>query len=427
MAALEGAIDALAVDSEPTAALTLLDTLARAPTAAALVVAALQDEHADEYGFKENHDLKALRLVHPQLRNAVGEGMTKLEVRFAPADAARPPTARRWPRLEELTLASLELADLKALGGETWSHLRSLCICYTGGSPDFDKTFARSLVAALRRTPALRELELRDVELSDDAAAALFRASSAEDAPQLRALTLDEVDARDGARAGRDRLAARGARPALESQIGRRRRRGARRRAELCHPSPQFGALQPRRGRLPRRGECALAARGAGPFGQRLERRRRWARARGALARAPAPPGCGQLPPQRGRLKALVEAAWPALILLSAGGADVAFFGTDALRAAAFAGFPSLEELDLARVRLREAGAALLASRRWPRLKMLKLTRARLGEAGVTALARGAWPALEVLDLSGNGVGALALEDARRWAPALTTLYHGYH
>jgi len=82
MAALEGAINALAVDSDPAEALTLLDALARAPAAAALVVAALEQD-----------DRKALRLAHPQLRDAVGEATTKLTIYFESlTDVARPPT-----------------------------------------------------------------------------------------------------------------------------------------------------------------------------------------------------------------------------------------------------------------------------------------------------------------------------------------------
>ena len=121
--------------------------------------------------------------------------------------------------------------------------------------------------------------------------------------------------------------------------------------------------------------------------------------------------------------EALVEAAWPAMTSLSAADAGVAHDSPHVLGAAAFAGFPALEELDLSFVRVGEAGAALLASRRWARLKKLTLRSTVLGAAGVAALARGAWPALEVLDLSANGLGApMALEDARRWAPALVEL-----
>jgi hypothetical protein len=65
----------------------LLDTLARVPAAAALVLAELDYE-----------DRQSLRLAHPQLRDAVGEAMTTLEADFWVVDA-RPPTASRWPRL----------------------------------------------------------------------------------------------------------------------------------------------------------------------------------------------------------------------------------------------------------------------------------------------------------------------------------------
>ena len=60
---------------------TLLDTLARAPAAAALVVGALE----------EVDDREALRLACTQMRDAVGEAETKLGIirhSAAPADAA---------------------------------------------------------------------------------------------------------------------------------------------------------------------------------------------------------------------------------------------------------------------------------------------------------------------------------------------------
>jgi hypothetical protein len=125
--------------------------------------------------------------------------------------------------------------------------------------------------------------------------------------------------------------------------------------------------------------------------------------------------------------KALVEAAWLALTSLSAAHAEVAFDGPHALGAAAVTGFPALEELVLIGVKLREAGARLLATRRWARLEFLDLYGCALGDAGLAALARGAWPALERLELRGNGFSAPpTLEDARRTAPALEELLvHG--
>ena len=71
--------------------------------------------------------------------------------------------------------------------------------------------------------------------------------------------------------------------------------------------------------------------------------------------------------------KALVEASWPALASFDAETAVVTPDYPLALGAAAFAGFPALEELAMPRVILDEAGAALLLSRRWPRLKKLDL------------------------------------------------------
>ena len=99
-------------------ALTLLDALARAPAAAALVVAALNTQ-----------ERKALRLVHTQLRDAVGEATTKLEViAHGEGGAARPPTPAHWPRLKELRVSGPDSAALEALGVGTWDRLRALSI-----------------------------------------------------------------------------------------------------------------------------------------------------------------------------------------------------------------------------------------------------------------------------------------------------------
>ncbi len=122
--------------------------------------------------------------------------------------------------------------------------------------------------------------------------------------------------------------------------------------------------------------------------------------------------------------KVLAEAAWPALTRLSARGAALAFDGPHALGAAAFAGFPALEEPHLPSVALGEAGAALLARRRWPRLRELILFRASLDAAGLAELARAEWPTLDRLNPRWNDFGAPpTLEDARRWASALVELH----
>ncbi len=95
-----------------------------------------------------------------------------------------------------------------------------------------------------------------------------------------------------------------------------------------------------------------------------------------------------ELEPCAAGFEALVEAAWPALTSFSATlmgrwedeaeewdrwTLESSAGGADALGAAAFAGPPALEVLDLSGVALGEAGAALLASRRWTRLSMLFL------------------------------------------------------
>ena len=411
MAAPEGTINALAVDSEPAEALTLLDALARAPAAAPLFAAIDQLE-----------DRKALRLVHAQLRDAVGEATTKLKVDLRVAAAARPPTARRWPRLEELTVRSPDSAALAALGADTWRVLHSLRLADPRQA--LDAPLAGALAAALRRMPALRALEMRSVLLPDEAAQELFRASHAEAAPQLRALHIWSADLSPAA-AGL--LAATGW-PLEELDLGGNADLGAAGAAALA-AAPSFAIR--RLGLWSRLDAASLLILANAPWP--LEELDLWgndfstAAAGPALAALSRHTGLRRLGVRRlsaASFKALVEAAWPALTSLSTYAAKVAFDGPHALGAAAFTGFPALEELDLSEVALGEVGAALLASRRWTRLRKLELRRTQLGDAGLAALARGEWPALEVLDLCLNSLGAprLTLTDARRWAPALVEL-----
>ena len=182
MSALESMIEALTVDSEPAeGAPTLLDALAHAPAAAALVVAALDKE-----------ERKALRRAHPQLRDAVGEATTRLFANLVAARRAaflaRAPTPRRWPRLEELTVCPPGVAAFEALALETWGSLRALRLIQPWRG-ELATPSARALAAALRRMPALRSLGLEDnVTLPDASAAELFGAEGA--APGLRALNI---------------------------------------------------------------------------------------------------------------------------------------------------------------------------------------------------------------------------------------------
>ena len=383
---------------------TLLGALARAPAAAALVVAALKRANR-----------KALRLVHSELRDAVDEATSWMKVDLQGAAAPRPPTARRWPRLEELRILGPDLAALEALGSATWRALRSLRLngrtsiqpCTT----DLDVPAARSLAAALRRMPVLCALELECMVLSEAVAGEMFRASSAEAAPQLRALTvsnaglapaaasaltatrwqLEELDLRFNSNVGAAGVAALVAAPTFALRRLNLGACGLDAAAllslantpwpleELDVSSNDFSAAAAGR---------ALAA---------LSRQR-------GLRKL----GVGKCHLSAAGFKALVEAAWPALTHLKAGGADVDFEGPLALGAAAFAGFPALEELDLSYVELREAGAALLASRRWPRLRKLNLASAVVGDAGLLALGSWELAALEELYLDGSGLGALS-------------------
>jgi hypothetical protein len=388
---------------------TLVDALALAP-AAARVLAALGPE-----------DRKNLRLAHTSLRDAVGEATTKLEANFMRA-AARPPTARRWPRLVELAIFEPDLAALGALGSEMWHSLRSLWFC---AGLDFLEPSARALAAALRRMPALRALKLQSIIL-DEAAAALFRSKNA---PRLRAITVTGVDL---APAAVRALAATGWR-LEELDLRMTRTLGAAGVAALV-AAPAFAIRRLNLARC-KLDAAALLALADAPWPlEELDFSHNdvsAAAAGPALAALSRHAGLRKLNFDSCRLsaaafKALVEASWPALTSLHANFAKAEFAGPHALGAAAFAGFPALEELDLQWVELRDAGARLLAGGRWARLVKLDLHDAQLGDAGLAALARGEWPALQVLNVRSrrNAISAPpTLEGARRWAPALVTLH----
>jgi hypothetical protein len=114
------------------------------------------------------------------------------------------------------------------------------------------------------------------------------------------------------------------------------------------------------------------------------------------------------------------------LTIFTVAQAVAAFEGPSTLGAAAFAGFPQLEELTLMMMPLRAPGAQLLASRRWPRLWKLSLRHSHVRVASDAALARGHWPALEVLNLRQIGPRSmrtpLSIEDVWRLAPTLRVL-----
>ena len=392
----------------------LLDALARAPAAAALVVAALD----------QLEDRKALRLVHTQLQDAVGEATTTLEVDFAVPDPARTPTPRRWPRLEALTMRGPDLAALEALGAETWDRLRAVNIGVPNSPTALDAPAARALAAALRRMPALRALGLWTEPISDEEAAELFGAEGA--APGLRRLAIHGAELMQAAAGA---LAATGW-PLEELEL-RNNNHITVAGLEALGAAPTL-ALR----RLVLTG-CVLNS----DHLLNIANAPRWpleeldlscnnysaAGVGHALAALSQHAGLRKLDLgickiNAAAFKALVEAVWPALTLLSAHRAKAAFDGPHALGAAAFAGFPALEELQLAGVKLGEAGAALLASRRWARLQTLNLDRCWIYDAGLAALVRAAWPALAWLRLRDNGLTAQALWDARRRAPALVSV-----
>ena len=391
------------------------------------------------------------------------------------APPARPPTARRWPALRDLTLAGPGLVDsLRALGAEPWPRLMTLCI---GTSPvtescKFGAPGARALAAASPRLAALTELELR---------------------VPISAAELEEV--------------LRGEWSALESLSVYEFYGGC---GAALPPAPALAA-QPRmrdltlcmRGGWEAEGAMArwVAARGwpledlsidvsdAGTIAalvaapnlalQSLQVYRADAAALCAAAAAPWPLESLEFTfyatPSAAAFRALARAAWPELIGFSAyvedlrpnsdedsgdeGEAldDAAFalcpkmeglhlscvpvgatgvqalttrlckslqylslvraqLDNDALAPLSLVAWPALESLDLSRNKLTDAAMAALARGSWPALANLNLSINMLSDAALAALARGAWPALERLNLSSN-----KLSDAELAAAACNT------
>ena len=307
------------------------------------------------------------------------------------------------------------MALLEALGAETWGRLRTLGVGDEGGRSAtiaLNPPAARALAAALRRVPALRALELRRVTLSDEAAAELFPASSADAVPLLRTLAvvkagltpaaarmlaatcwrLEALDLTSNPRLGAAGLAALLAAPTF-----------ALRRLDLVACDLDVSTLLSLANAPWPLEELDLSfndfrGAAAGPALAALSRHRGLRRLKLSNCSLNA-----------AGFKALVEATWPALTSLFASWAGVAFVGPHALGAAAFAGFPALEELALLSMELGEQGAALLASRRWACLRKLNLNACLLGDASIAALSRGMWPALQVLYLRGNYLHAAGL------------------
>ena len=451
----------LALAHPPAPAPSLLDVVARAPGAAALIVVAL--------GPKER---KALRLAHSSLLNAVAEATKKLTVTLqiesataaaAAGAAARPPTALRWPRLESLTLAGRlwSASDLDALGTARWERLEELCIlCNTQVpvpgevpprlEPDGVKARSarvRTLAAAVARMPALRRLRLGRFFSSEEGARLRF---GGDILPRLEELSIAAISAcapalaeawRDmpllralhfTSEAGDDQLS-----PVLTWNLAELPRAVAASGVRLEELTAAF---------LDDAGFAALA--GAPSFALRSLRLAHWSIGPAGLrtlAAAPWPlrelvladcytpgesvsfldlahlPGLERLIVKgcyfTDTYESLLCANLPSLTYLHFDQPESDEFPYGALsHADLFAGFPNLEVLELVNLRLRSRAARLLASRGWLRLRELCME-ARDGE--LAKLARGAcrWPALQRLALYG---AKTSLKKVRRWAPRVT-------
>ena len=441
---------------------TLLEVLVRVPAAAEVILA--------RGGALSLEDRKALRLVHPELREAVSAEIRELKAKQEDgAPAPPPPTARLWPALRELTLVvappGLEAA-LRALGAATWSSLGELTLKQTDGyfvaAFDVGVPAARALAAAALSMPALATLHLGDPFLGEGAIKEVFARAGLW--PRLAYLDVGQycdvvgMSDYDGPRHSLQWEAAPGP--------GRRRRGAAKassaeslrllaatrlRVDELwisaagedgelggfaAAPAFTLRTLKLTRCRLDAAGLCDLAAADWPLEELTLEHcnlDRTDSPALVALARHAGLRRLCLVETSLGvhKFRALVAAPWPALRFISAnllddGNCDDGNYDDDgnslcALDGASFAAMPRLEELRLTSLPVGAEGAALLARRRWPRLTTLILGNVDLDAAALAALARGAWPALKFLYLPHGEFDSrlLTLAAARAWAPAL--------
>ncbi len=141
----------------------LLDALARAPAAAALVVAALKTS------WYWGNDFRALRLAHPQLR----DGSTRRRPSCVPTSKAPTPRASRrrgaGRASEVLCVSGLKSAALEALLSEPWSRLRTLELPIEDGRVQqasladnlFNSDAAGPVLTALSQRSRLRVLDVR--------------------------------------------------------------------------------------------------------------------------------------------------------------------------------------------------------------------------------------------------------------------------
>jgi hypothetical protein len=327
--------------------------------------------------------------VHSEIRDAASEATKKLTtVPEVPRNVARPPTARRWPRLEDLRIYEPDSAAIEALGAETWGvlYIFWLSYSYEPQKPALDATSVRAVAAVLRRMPALRTLKFSNAAISYAAAGELFGA-----APRVDELLI--VNAQLTLAAMRVLAATKWRLEALN--MGYNRMGGARLTTLLAAPTFAIRRLSLRNCELDAADLLAIANApglleelvlsledfGADAAGPALAALSRHVGLRKLVVRKCSITVAG--------FKALVEAGWPALTYLDAGGARLTFYGTHAPSAAAYARFPALEELHLFGTLVGLAGRRLLTSRRWTHLRKLDLTSGQIGDVGVTALERG--------------------------------------
>lgn len=408
-----------------------------------LSLASARDAVAHILTMLEIDERQALRLAHPELRDAIDAVTSTLVVNLRRSShvdiASARPAPQRWPELRSLTIIEPDLEAIKALASGRWNHLVTLDLTQgpalghrwrlrrvSRKMTSFNGAYSRALSAALRMMPELAVLTLHNVQFSVNSGATLFRALSMETAPQMHVVRitdsnitplavrmmattgwrLQEIDMAFNSTFGAACVAALIAAPTFA--IRRINLQGCSLNAaallSLANAPWPLQELNISRNNM--------KATDAGPALAALSRHRDLRRL-----------DIGYCSLSAAGFKALVEATWPMLTTFVARGANVEFEGPYALSSTAFAGFPAVRILDLFRVSIGEVGAQLLSSQRWECLVILDLQHANIGIGGARALARGAWPMLKNLDLYGNGLSDfLSLADVRRWIPNLHVL-----